>query len=76
MKFSIYDHFYLELIRQDDRWLAFRLGEGVKRPEPDVVIPPDIDETELLSFLDDIFHERASPRTLIRQLDQDHGSMC
>ena len=76
MKFSIYGHFDLEIIRQNDRWLAFRLGEGVKRPEPDVVIPPDINETELVSFLDDIFHELASPRTLIRQLDQDDGSMC
>jgi len=69
MKFSIYGHFELEIIRQNDRWLAFRLGEGVKRPEPDVVIPPDIDETELLSFLDDIFHELATSGTLIRQLD-------
>ncbi len=69
MKFSIYGHFDLEIIRQNDRWLAFRLGEGVKRPEPDVVIPPDIDETELLSFLDDIFHELATSGTLIRQLD-------
>jgi hypothetical protein len=48
--------------RTDGRWQLFLLGaEGKKRPVPDVSVPPHLSADELLTFLDDLYHEFASP---------------
>jgi hypothetical protein len=48
--------------RANGRWQLFLVGaEGKKRPVPDVVVPPDLTAEELTTFLDDLFHEQASP---------------
>lgn len=69
MKFDIYNRFIIEIIRKDGRWLAFRLGEGSKIPEANLIVPQDLGESELITFLDDIFHECALPGKLIKKLD-------
>ena len=44
------------------RWQLFLVGaEGKKRPVPDVSVPPHLSAEELLTFLDDLYHEFASP---------------
>ena len=48
--------------RANERWQLFLIGpEGKKRPVPDVVVPPELTANELATFLDDLFHEYASP---------------
>ncbi|OQW30107.1 MAG: hypothetical protein A4E19_11170 [Nitrospira sp. SG-bin1] len=48
--------------RIDGRWQLFLVGaEGKKRPVPDVSVPPHLSAEELLTFLDDLYHEFASP---------------
>ena len=48
--------------RIDGRWQLFLVGaEGKKRPVPDVTVPPHLSTEELLTFLDDLYHEFASP---------------
>jgi hypothetical protein len=48
--------------RTDGRWRLFLVGaEGKKRPVPDVTVPPHLSAEELLTFLDDLYHEFASP---------------
>ncbi len=48
--------------RTDGRWQLFLVGaEGKKRPVPDVSVPPHLSAEELLTFLDDLYHEFASP---------------
>jgi hypothetical protein len=48
--------------RADGSWQLFLLGaEGKKRPVPDVSVPPHLSADELLTFLDDLYHEFASP---------------
>lgn len=68
MLFSIYDRFKLEVIRKDGRWMAFRIGERFKRPEDNLVFPPDCSEDGLATYLDDIYHELASPGKYIAKL--------
>ena len=70
MKYSVYGRFKLEVIRQDDAWQVFRLGQGIKRPEPNVHIPPDALPSELLVALDDVFHELASPGDCIEEIGE------
>jgi hypothetical protein len=48
--------------RTDGRWQLFLVGaEGKKRPVPDVTVPPHLSAEELLTFLDDLYHEFATP---------------
>jgi hypothetical protein len=45
-----------------DEWRMFNEGSDGKRSRVDVVIPPFVEETELARYLDDVYHEPATPR--------------
>lgn len=47
--------------RSADGWRFFRAGPDGKRAPVDVAIPAFIAEDELLQYLDDIYHELATP---------------
>lgn len=61
MIFDIYKRFELEIVRVNDRWLVYRRGNGSKRVDWTIVIPHELKEEELASFLDDFYHEYARP---------------
>ena len=70
MKYNVYGKFKVEVVRQRDVWQVFRIGQGVKRPEPDVHINPDASESEILVALDDAFHEWSVPDTSIEEISE------
>lgn len=59
MKFNIYDRFHVGVRRQNDGWIVYRSELGKRTVLNDVVIPSDLLEHELVTYLDDIFHELA-----------------
>lgn len=62
MKYDLYGRKTLEVIRQKNKWQAFyNEGLGIKRSARDVQIPDSILEGELIEYLEDIFHEWATP---------------
>ena len=69
MKFNIYDRFIVEIIRKKNRWIAFRIGEGVKVPERSLIVPQNLEESELITFVEDMFHELAQPGKIIQVLE-------
>jgi hypothetical protein len=69
MKFNIYDRFVVEIIRKEKRWVAFRVGEGVKVPESNLIVPQDLEASELITFVEDMYHEFARPGKSIEILD-------
>jgi len=53
----------LEIRRDENKWQVFDLGtEGKKRIARDVVIPPSMNEDEIVEYLSDLLHEYASPK--------------
>ncbi len=52
-------------------WLTFYLGdEGKRSSAPDIVIPPDMPESEIAQYLDDLCHEWATEQhPCVKQLD-------
>jgi hypothetical protein len=68
MKFNIYNRFTVEIIRRDEGWIAFRIGEGLKVPCDNLMIPSDLEASQLITFLDDIFHELSRPGASIEVL--------
>jgi hypothetical protein len=69
MKFNIYNRFVVEIIRKDERWIAFRIGEGIRAPDDNLIVPQDLEESELITFLDDMFHEFSRPGKSIEILE-------
>ena len=69
MKFDIYGRFVIELVREHDQWAIYRVGQGVRRREDGIALPPELTPAEIAGMLDDFFHELAKPGDEIRRLD-------
>ena len=73
MKFNIYGRFQVEVHRQHDSWIAYRSESGNRVMLNDVVIPAELDESELAIYLDDLFHEFAGHGQCVVRLPPQHG---
>lgn len=52
----------MQAVRAEGRWSLFLVGnEGKKRLVQDVVVPSELSKDELIGFLDDLYHEWATP---------------
>ncbi|MGR2701347.1 DUF7661 family protein [Vibrio campbellii] len=60
MKVSVFGKIMLAECR-DGIWTLYINSEtSIKRPIRDFVVPPFLDEDELLTYLDDMYHEHAT----------------
>lgn len=64
--FDVLGRLVVEIRRSEGRWVAIRVGQGVKTPIHDFVIPSGLAEGELGIFLDDVCHELAKPGQTVR----------
>ncbi|MEC4089176.1 DUF7661 family protein [Pseudoalteromonas rubra] len=59
----------MSVSRVEAHWQLFNDSDtGMRARVYDVVIPPELDESELARYLDDIYHERSSeahPRVIL-----------
>ncbi|MDJ0611058.1 MAG: hypothetical protein QNJ67_18935 [Kiloniellales bacterium] len=69
MRFGIYGRYELEVVREGGAWAVYRVEGKRRRPERDLVVPPEITEAEVQTYLDDLLHELARPGTAIERLD-------
>jgi hypothetical protein len=61
MKLNVYGR-KMEIVKSAENWKVFFLGdEGKKRPVYDIIIPQDLKENEIINYIDDLFHEWATP---------------
>ena len=44
MRFDIYGHYELDVVREGASWQVFELGPGTRVPLKSVIIPANIDE--------------------------------
>jgi len=52
----------MEVVRRNGEWLAFYCGnEGKKRKAEGLFIPGALSEAEVIEYIDDLFHEMATP---------------
>ena len=52
---------HIEVVKESGEWVVYMLGEGKKRRTSDISIPSELGEREVVSFLEDILHEAATP---------------
>ena len=68
MRLDVFGKFHVDLLRQDNRWLVSRVGQGISSPL-DLVIPAELDRAQAIRFLEDLWHESASPGQRITPLE-------
>ena len=68
MRFDIYGRHELHVVREDSKWKVFTVDSG-KRVPLNVVIPLEVQEHEIATYLDDLFHEGAKPGDIVRRID-------
>lgn len=69
MRFDIYGRYQLEVIRENEHWVIYRLDSGKRRLMSDFAIPASMHPDEVMLYLDDMLHELARPETSIRRID-------
>ena len=69
LRFNLYVRFLIELRREGDVWIAYRLdGEGKRRRDNTTVIPSDLPEWKIAAYPDDLFHEWAKPGDFVTRV--------
>jgi hypothetical protein len=68
LRFDVYGRFIIELCNERGAWQAYRVSEGKRVRDYDVVIPADLAPAEIAVYLDDLFHEWARPGQEVRQV--------
>lgn len=68
MKFDVYGRFQLEVAREGEIWVVYRLAPGKRIRASDLIIPSEVQPSEIATYLDDLFHEAASPGKSVRLL--------
>ncbi|EPZ7321255.1 DUF7661 family protein [Vibrio mimicus] len=62
LKFNVFGKI-MSVFRESGEWFLYVESDaGIRCKVYDVVIPADLDETELSTYLDDIYHEMASAK--------------
>ena len=62
LKFDVFGRAVL-IVETEGGWEAHYLGnEGKRRPARDIIVPSNIDESEIAQYLDDLCHEWATDR--------------
>ncbi|UCH40437.1 MAG: hypothetical protein JSU67_01660 [Gammaproteobacteria bacterium] len=60
LRFDVFGRKVL-VVASSNGWVTFYVGtEGKRRSSPDIVIPPDLPESEISQYLDDLCHEWAT----------------
>ena len=56
MRFNMYGRFHIIRERVYGAWCAYQVAQGLRAPVDDLVIPHDIEDHEMMTYLDDIYH--------------------
>jgi hypothetical protein len=68
MRFDIYGKFQIDVTREAETWVAYRLEPGKRIALRDFSIPEFLDEAELATYLDDIYHELGGPGDRVKRV--------
>ncbi|HXF81125.1 MAG TPA: hypothetical protein VN598_19805 [Usitatibacter sp.] len=71
MKLDVYGRLRLEVLREGDAWVVFRLEPGKRIAIPELAIPADVPPGEVATFIDDLYHEMSGPGQGVRVIPDD-----
>ena len=68
MRLDVYGRFHLEVLRENDCWVVYRLAPGKRMRDPTLVIPASLAPAEVPGYIDDLYHELSGPGEVVRVL--------
>lgn len=68
MKFDIYGKFQLQIEPEGGKWQVYKIENGLRIPVQNLIIPSEVSPEDLPTFLDDVFHEAATPGKKVREI--------
>ena len=71
MLFEIYGRFRLEVLREANGLVAYRIEPGKRIKLPELGFPASLGDEEIAAFLDDLYHEMAKPNQAVRRIDAE-----
>lgn len=66
--FDVDGRYLLEVTREEDRWIPYRVDGGRKRHVTDFAIPAELNAEEVTRYLDNMLHEAARPDRSLRRV--------
>jgi hypothetical protein len=69
MRDDIYGRYVLDVAREGEAWVMYRVDGGRRRAVRDFAIPSSLQPEEIAVYLDDMLHEGARPGAAVRRLD-------
>ena len=66
MKLDVYGRFQLEVLREHNSWVVYRIGLGKRFRDTSVIIPNSLTPEDIPTYLDDLLHELCGPGQTIR----------
>jgi hypothetical protein len=69
LRFDLYGRRQMVIRREGACWRAYRPGVGSLVPIDDLPVPAELTAADLVTYLDDIFHELGEPGREVRLLE-------
>jgi hypothetical protein len=69
LTFDVYGRYRVHAERHGEVWLVLRVAPDGKRGLLGVEVPPELPESALAEFLDDLLHEDSGPGEAIRLVE-------
>jgi hypothetical protein len=68
VKLDVYGRFQLEVQRENAQGAVPQIIDGMHLEVADAIIPAHFGETEINSYIDDLYHETARPGQSVRRV--------
>jgi hypothetical protein len=69
VKVDVFGRFQLEVTREAGEWIVTAPRDGKRLQVSDAIIPAHFIESEILAYLDDMYHEAARPGERVRRIE-------
>jgi hypothetical protein len=69
VKVDVYGRFQLDVVREGQRWVAYRLALGKRIQWNELAIPSKLEAAEICEYLDDLYHEMAKPGQRVHEIE-------
>jgi hypothetical protein len=69
MKCDVYGLFFIEVTRESDRWVVYRIDQGRRLTEDDWAIPVDAQVVDIPRRLEDLLHGYGLPDRTIQRIE-------
>ncbi len=69
MKYDVYGRFFIDVTRESESWVVYRVDQGRRQRMEDLIIPAEARAEDIPRWLEDLLHEYAVPNRKIKMIE-------